>query len=336
MAGEIYRKILSKAKSSSREYLAISASANGDDRSVYIQAEEFGNDLQLWERRSTRNGQGYALINKERGLCIARGSNENGTSLYLASVDYIERDDLAVWRDDTVGGTWNAINSFADWEQKINIPGNGPYGPGQSLISWEWDGGDDNELWVQLEDQRTVTIESIDFDLGVANLEDRNPIVAASQIVNNYLDKEQTQTLTFRLLDAHAYRFEHKEGLEVSESIEYSAGIPEVDQMKVAISVKGTWEYTTAREQVQEAELTLSVPVTIPPNSSVRVSALLLQARLDVPYKVVFWVAYPGREPIKKTASGIFTGVNSYTSVTNFEPLGRPVTQMERRLLRKL
>lgn len=53
----------------------------------------------------------------------------------------------AYWYDDHVQGPYNAIASREDWEQKINIRGDGPYAAGLAVIAYPWDGGAVNELW---------------------------------------------------------------------------------------------------------------------------------------------------------------------------------------------
>lgn len=51
------------------------------------------------------------------------------------------------WYNDNVAGPYNALASRDDWEQKLNIRGNGPYARGYPIIAFPWDGGAANELW---------------------------------------------------------------------------------------------------------------------------------------------------------------------------------------------
>jgi len=139
--------IIPKAGGPGDMMLALTAHADSDD--VFIDHFWETSGLQVWRRVPARGG-GYGLVNRQRGLALARASNDNAARLKLVPVAHIGTDDLAVWRDDTVPGTFNAINSLADWEQKINIPGNGPYFPGAWMFSWHWDHGHANELWYQL------------------------------------------------------------------------------------------------------------------------------------------------------------------------------------------
>ena len=161
-----YRMIVSKAQTKDGKTLMIAA-GSGNDNNVYVQlladekAPEFG--LQIWERRPTRNGKGYLLVNKTTNTCLARANHNNGSPLILVSTSQIETNDFLVWQDDTVPGTYNAIYSYADREQKITIPGNGPYTAGQRLITWEWERAASKELWRQVPYLKSDEVVDIDF-----------------------------------------------------------------------------------------------------------------------------------------------------------------------------
>jgi len=140
-----YVTLVSKAASGSGKSLVITASADGT--AVKVSAP-VGSDLQLWDRRPVKSGQGFALISKARpSLCIARGP---GQPTVLKDVALIDTDDSCVWRDDSVPGRFNAINSWTDWELKLNMAGNPPYADkDNTLIVYPWAAGANNELWRQ-------------------------------------------------------------------------------------------------------------------------------------------------------------------------------------------
>jgi uncharacterized protein YjdB len=142
-----YVSLISKAASGSGKALLITASAKPGETGVFVSAAN-GSDLQLWDRRPVKGGQGFALINKGRPtLCIARGP---GQPTVLKEVKLIDTDDTCVWRDDTVPGIYNAINSWTNWELKFDMSGNPPYADNNNvLISYPWAGGAPNELWRQ-------------------------------------------------------------------------------------------------------------------------------------------------------------------------------------------
>ena len=333
MSDVVYRSLIAKPYSSDHNQLAISASA--DNSNVTVQNLDYTNDLQLWEVRSARNGDGFALINKRTGRAICRQSNEQGASLVTVGVEQIDTNDLAVWRNEG-NETFNPVNSFADWEQKINLPGDGPYRPGQQLITWEWDGGSDNEKWAQVKDSRQVRIKSINFDMGLANIEDYSPVVAGTQTVTNITGTDQEQKLAFKFVEGHRYQFTHERGLTVSEEIEFKAGLPILGQAKVTIKAEGTWKYTQEEESTDEHEVSVEVPVKVPARSSIRVSVLMLQARVAVPYSAQIETVYADGTVQTSDTGGLFGGVNTYNLVTKYEDLGTVNQSATRRLLRRM
>lgn len=333
MALPDYRMIVSKAQTQDGKTLVLAATG-GTDNNVYVQLQARGDDpqfdLQIWERRPTRDGKGYLLINKAKGTCLARANHHNGSPLILVGTDQIETNDFLVWRDDTVPGTYNAINSYTDWEQKINIPGNGPYKPGQSLMTWEWSGAGNNELWRQLPYLKSVELTKIVFDIDAGEILDRAPVVVATQTVTNLSSIEQEQSVTLTYATTHRYNFTRERGLKVSDSIEFKAGLPIIGQSKIKIAVEGHWKYTEENETSTQEQVEVLVPVKIPPGSSIQVSALVLSGKLDVPYTATLKLTYWNDEVHEHESSGRFIGVNSYNVVTRFDPLGAAAAEIAR------
>lgn len=315
-----YQVIVSKARTQDNKILVISASPK--DHSVYVSPQQYGNDYQLWEKRQVRNGDtnAYALVNKATGTCIGRRDGTNGSKLYMGPVSEVDINDLMVWRDDRVHGTHNAINSYADWEQKVNIPGNGPYKDGQGLVTWEWSGGQHNELWVFVPDRKKITVKRMDFQMDQAIILNSVPVVSSKQIVSNNTGTEQTQKVTFTLSKGNTYSFTRERGLKISESIEFTAGLPLVGESTVEIVVEGSHTYSEESTQEETEEVSLEVPVVLPANTSIEVSAILLQGIIDVPYTVTFEIEYPDQK-VEETASGKFKGVNTLTVTTEYKTI---------------
>jgi hypothetical protein len=328
MPSTVYQTVVSQTLSDRGFALALTAGPDGDvndegaDNRVYVKNLDYSNPLQNWEFRQARPDGAFALINKARGLCIARDSNQQGANLILVGVDQIAINDLAVWRHDNVQGTYNAINSYADWEQKINIPGNGPYFDGQKLVTWEWGGGDPNELWVGVSDASTVTIKSIDFSIDQGVIQDEDPLVSGIQTVVNNTAQDQEQTLSFSFIQSHTYSFTQERGLKVSESIEFKAGLPLLGESKIAITVEGSWKFSETDGQSDETEVNVKVPVRVGAFSATQVSVIALRAKLNVPFNAVVRYDYADGSVEEKLTSGLFTGVNGYTFATKFEPIG--------------
>ncbi|MCG7406645.1 ETX/MTX2 family pore-forming toxin [Paenibacillus sp. ACRRX] len=316
-----YNTIVSKARTHDNKLLVITASEKEDK--LYVSPQQYGNDHQLWEKRQVRSGDtnAYALVNKATGTCIGRKDATNGSKLYLESVSEADVNGLMVWRDDHVTGTHNAINSYVDWEQKVNIPGNGPYADGNVLVTWEWSKGQPNELWVFVPDKKTISVKRMDFQMDKAIILNSVPIVSSKQIVSNHTDTEQTQKVTLSFSKGYTYSFTRERGIKISETVKFKGGLPLVGESEVEIVVEGSRTYSETNTQEDTQEITTEVPVVLPPRKSIEVSAILLQGIIDVPYTVTFDIEYPGKK-VEETVSGKYTGVNTFTMKTDFKLLG--------------
>ncbi|MWC29581.1 ETX/MTX2 family pore-forming toxin [Paenibacillus sp. MMS18-CY102] len=314
----VYHSIISKGKLGNQS-LAITAKDNSD--SVFLSPHKYGDEYQLWEKRAVRTNDStaYAIINKKTGTCIGRRSTANGSQLYLENISQADTNDLMVWKDDSVPGTYNAIKNFADWEQKINVP-RSSFKDGQELVTWEWSKAADNELWLFLADKKNIKIKHIDFQLEGVDPKVDQPLVTDKQVVKNTSGIDQTQVLTMSYKKGTSYSFTNERGLKISESIEFKAGLPLIGETKVKIGVEGSRTYSQTDATDESEELTLEVPVTVPTGKTIEVSAIILQGKIDVPYTVTFEITYPGYTE-EVTASGIFSSVNSYSVFTEFKLL---------------
>jgi hypothetical protein len=144
-----YEVFVSRVRTADGRLLAITAGADADDM-VYVRVAT-GSNLQQWEKRPDAAKGAFALVSRERpNKCLARKDARNGSALILVDVSEIPKNNYCLWREEGDLRGFHPINSYSDWEQKINIPGNGPYRDGQALCTWEWSGGANNEMWLRM------------------------------------------------------------------------------------------------------------------------------------------------------------------------------------------
>lgn len=210
-----YFFILSKARGPGNAPLALSASPNGD---IVVATHSYQDERQMWEKRprEANNPGVFGLVNKATNTCLARASADNGAALVLVPTARIVNDDLAAWQHDNVQGQYNALVSMQEWEQKINIAGNGPYGNGSRVISWHWDGGDDNELWRFASARQETRLKRIDFQLEAGTLVQMPPSVFyRTRLVNN-TNQDQEQTFQYTTSNTTTEMYSASAGLELS------------------------------------------------------------------------------------------------------------------------
>jgi hypothetical protein len=68
-----------------------------------------------------------------------QGGTVSQTNLLSQNTDWYEGGDI--------GNGYYAVQFGPDTDQNLNIPGDGPYPPGTSVVTWSWGGGAPNEIW---------------------------------------------------------------------------------------------------------------------------------------------------------------------------------------------
>ncbi|MDC0667943.1 RICIN domain-containing protein [Nannocystis radixulma] len=313
-----YFFILSKARGPGNAALALTASSNGE---VVVTTHSYQNERQMWEKRPRQasNTGVFGLVNKATGTCVARASADNGAALQLVPVGRIGNDDLAVWQNDNVGGQYNALVSVQEWEQKINIFGDGPYVDGSRCVSWHWDGGSDNELWRFASANREVKLRDIEFLLDQAALVQMPPVVAyRSRLVNNTAT-EQELRFQYATSKTRTETYSASAGLELNASYETKVSVLAVTTT-ITIGAKMTTSITFGRTEETSETVTLDSPVKVPANSAVTATVLMQNAKLDLPFRAVYDVTYDDGTTQEVVKTGVYNQVAFFNVLAEFHP----------------
>lgn len=100
---------------------------------------------QQWRRQEWDSyfGTRYVYINQQSGLAMyatgVQGAGITQTASLSSSNFWMLGGDE--------GNDFHAVQWADDTGQNLNIPGNGPYNAGNSVVTWSWGGGAPNEIW---------------------------------------------------------------------------------------------------------------------------------------------------------------------------------------------
>ncbi|MDC3960451.1 RICIN domain-containing protein [Polyangium jinanense] len=319
-----YFFIISKARGPGNAALVLSASSSGG-ADVVVATLDYQDEKQMWEKRLRRADDTavFALVNKARGTCLARASADNGAALVLVPVGRIPSDDLAVWQHDHVEGQYNALVSVQEWEQKVNIFGDGPYTSGSRTVSWHWDGGSDNELWRFFSSNRQIKLKRIEFMLDASQLVEQPPTVLYNTRIVNNSDQEQEQLFEYTTSSTKTETYSASAGLELSAQYEIQVGAPLAVSSKVTLGAKVTTTITFGRSHETSEEIKVSAPVKVPPRSAVQANILVQSSTIDVPFRAVYDVTYEDgvtQEVIKNGTYNQIAFYNAHYTITQETP----------------
>lgn len=136
------------------------------NRNVTLDLLDLHDETQMWAKipRSAADPGTFGLQNRRHGTWMQRSPVDHAgikdivqltkgagdpaaAGELVGSHPLTSYNDSVLWHDDHVQGPYNALVSARDWEQKLNIRGDGPYGTHSDIIMWQWCGGAENELW---------------------------------------------------------------------------------------------------------------------------------------------------------------------------------------------
>lgn len=133
-------------------YLVASACTAPDGSALYLSVEKQTGQVVVWNQLPNNDSSqlwvpvdlpgiaGTVLLNMQSGMVIA-APDENGPVKMVAPGTMNTQQCL-----------WNLLSNGAvqltrDNSQNLNVSGNGPYPNGTPILSWNWSGGESNEIW---------------------------------------------------------------------------------------------------------------------------------------------------------------------------------------------
>ncbi|WP_315836204.1 hypothetical protein [Bradyrhizobium prioriisuperbiae] len=292
---------------------------------------------QIWTATPDPRG-GAFLRHVSTGLVLACGVIKIFGMQYpggpLKAVNISSADATQLWRAEDLGDNWAGINTFLNWEAKINVYGSNVHG---TIGVFHWDGGADNEEWRLVTELGEVTVDSVDYDMtkAVADLGMPPSHCAVTTVDNTLGGKDITSTyslartvttqrsITNSQSDTigHKYTqtFSIKGGIEKVVEVSASASFEESDSKTISL--------TDQKINTDTVTDTITTQVSVPAGKKYAYHVVVYYGKVSVPYTahMTFQSSTPGAKPVKLTTQGIFTGVNK----TNNEIVVRDITSAQ-------
>ena len=280
-------------------------------------------DAQLWMKEDDARG-GFFLraptiesSTCPTGICMrAGGSQGNGAPTLVPKT---MADPELIWRKEQ-GDDWGCLNKLPDWQQKLQLAGDGPYDENSQLCNYEYDNGSDHELWKLVPYTPQYSAASIVY--GETQLSKGDPITATSQVFVNHsatatadftatLSTSQAQSHTHSVSDTSA------KSLSVTQAIGAKFTIDKVLEVSETSTISATSSQSTTigdQDTVSNTvTATTSVKVTVPPAKSYEVALLANRCTLVAPYTATLTRMKPdGSSGATYTISGQYTYSGAY------------------------
>jgi hypothetical protein len=262
----------------------------GSGSSRYVRLNHNSADeSQLWLREEDAARGGFFLRNPFLDLCLRAGSSQGGGVTMAAKT---MSDAELIWRKEG-DADWGCLNKLSDWEQKLNIAGDGPYDDNSSIVQYEYDRGSDHEMWklVQYEpnfgstdvvynEQSKAVVLGDPISAAVTNIENSSTTASVTTSVTLRTSVQKTMT--------HSVSDQTQHALTVAQKFGGKFSIDKVFEVSEEGSVTAT--RTTSRtvgDQTSNAEtidVSVSANVVVPAGKSYDVTLMVRHCTLTVPY----------------------------------------------------
>jgi hypothetical protein len=228
-----------------------------------------------------------------------------------------------LWRLEDLGSPWTAINSYTDWEQKINVYGsdlNGVVG------LYHWDRGADNEEWLILEENGVLASEQIQYFTDRATIDKSEP---PTKMIATYIDNTKggndiSSTVQLqRVLTTSRQITESSEttdGTKFTQNFEIKGGMKDAWEVTLDAgfeeSTSTTKSFSDQSTDTTAAADTISLNVTVPAGKRYSYQVSVYNATFHIPFTstLSFTSSVPGSQPVTATLNGTYNGVNALRS----------------------
>lgn len=131
--------------------------------------------------------------------------------------------------------------------------------------------------------------EILDVEYDYNNIVKQPPVMlnAFTQILSNHTDLEQQSEINFTVKESEKHYWENHSSNSYTVKGSLSYAIPFGPKIGMEISGQFTKESINGNEVVTEKTKSYTVPVKVPPRSSIKVVALISRNTLRIPYKYI-------------------------------------------------
>jgi hypothetical protein len=273
---------------------------------------------QLWVREDDAARGGFFLRNPFVDRCLRAGSSQGG-QLTMASKNMGDAE--FIWRKEQ-GDNWGCLNKLSDWEQKMNVAGNGPYNENTPIIQFSYDRGSDHELWKLVQYDPNFGPTAVTYDEGAQHLALGEPITADVTNLDNRsstarLNATVTLHTTTQKTETHSVSDTTQNTLSAAQTFGAKFSVEKVFEVSESGTVTATQSTSrTIGDQTSVSttiDISASANIMVEPGKSYNVSLMARHCTLTVPYTAtVTRRAVDGKPGASYTISGTYRYENAY------------------------
>jgi len=285
---------------------------------------------QLWTARVDSRG-GFFLVNVANDRVLKHTRLQGGT-VQLATSNL--GDPAMLWKIDKFGGDGLnniGLTTLGDWEQKLNVAGNGPYNESSKIIVWEYSRAAHNETWSLIADPGTFTVQDIQYDLGAARINLNMPPRSSVAVrAPNSLSTPIRTTLKLSRTEASSRGFSYSQTdskmLSITNTFRAQLTVKKIVEVEnsTAVTVETKTENTFGRtEETSETnEVAMEVEVEIPGNKTYEYQVQSFHGEVVVPYKARLARTLPTGQVEYTNITGTYRNVSG----TRYDIVARDIT----------
>ena len=274
--------------------------------------------MQYWAKEDVADARGgFRLKNPFDNLYLLAGSSQGG-HVEMRALD--THNDEMIWRKEN-DDDWGCLNKHTDWEQKMQLSGDGPYNEDTAIIQYEYDRGSAHELWKLVEYTPDFGPTDVVYNEQAKTLILGDPIAAVVVPVTNQSTSAAfgtTLTLqtTHQKTMSHAVTDQTQRTLTTVSTFGAKFSVEKVFEVSEQGSV--TASKTTSRTINDQSgtsdtiTVTAAVTVSVPPGKSYQVSLMARHCSLTVPYTATITRSTPGRAGVPYQISGVYRFESAY------------------------
>lgn len=262
-------------------------------------------------------GSGLVLTAQLIPLPIAPKIKIPGGPLLARAFDPTAPEQL--FRAGSLDGDWREINTFLNWEMKVNVYRSDPNG---TIGLYRWDGGAPNESWLFREETTELETVSVDYDTNRMtintllppkfgdvsvwdNRQGKGPLTGKTDLTSSVTDtKSITNSTTDTTGQKYTQTFSMKGGIDKVFEVTASGSFEESSSTTIGYSDQTTHTKTET--------ITKTVYYDVPPGKIYQYQMVIKFGSCDVPYtaRMKFLSRVAGSQPVLFVTQGVFRGMN--------------------------
>ncbi|KAF7970943.1 hypothetical protein HWV62_22515 [Athelia sp. TMB] len=237
---------------------------------------------------------------------VDKANQLNTHPTYVFRLVSLGGDDIYLVRDATYDRPTVFLTNFDNQRYKLWDHNNNSW---MDSVRSSTYANDNNRIGIERAVVKTE-IYNVQYNIDAKEIIALNPTVAIQKTLENRTNSDASQTIAYTYTKSEEGNWNNKVGIELGQMFKFKAGVPFIATVEGEISFKESYEHSWGGSTTTSTSVTTSTTVTVPARTTIKVTVLIYNSRLNIPFTYTERITHYDGSREEKNKEGIYRNVD--------------------------